>query len=148
MGVTREIGCYGVKMKISRTLEYAIRATLELSQSTPTCPISCREVARRGDMPERFLIQILHSLTSSGVLRSVQGVSGGYYLARPPESITFLDIVASFDDPNETMVPVSPRLPWGVRQRLADILAAARLELGKLTIADLVSDSASTGPDE
>jgi len=128
-------------MKLSRTVAYAIRAVLELAKSEPNHPTTCSEIARRGEMPERFLLQILRSLVSHGVLCSVQGVSGGYYLARAPETITLLDIVESFEEQHEPTIPELPNLPAAVHQRLTatlvDTCSAACNELNKLTIAEL-----------
>lgn len=128
-------------MKVSRTTIYAIQATLELAQSKSNEPISSRELASRGKMPERFLVQVLRSLVSSGILHSVQGVSGGYYLARAPDQITLLSIWESFDNSKTPTIPEVNGLSAAKYRRLSDALAtmweAARLELDKLTIADL-----------
>jgi Rrf2 family transcriptional regulator, cysteine metabolism repressor len=132
-------------MKLSRTVVYAIQATLQLAQTEPNRPIPCRQVASRGNMPERFLAQILHSLVTHGVLESVHGPSGGYYLARAPDTITLLDIVELFDNPLEFGIPELPGVTAYVQKRLTETLrntwAAARSELKKLTIADLSDDA-------
>src|SRR5437762_851884 len=101
-------------MELSRTVAYAIRATVELAQMEPNCPIPGREIASRGEMPERFLVQVLHALVLSGVLRSTRGMSGGYYLARDPNTITLLDILESFDHPLKFGVPEQPSLTASV----------------------------------
>lgn len=133
-------------MKISRTIVYAVQATVALSQARCNVPISCRQLADSGQMPERFLLQILRSLVANGVLCSVMGSSGGYYLARTPEEITLLDILDAFDNP--LTIPSFPELPGltsTVRDRLVTCVAessfAARQELEKITLEDLISSS-------
>jgi Rrf2 family protein len=96
-------------------------------------------------MPERFLLQILRSLVTHGLLHSTRGVEGGYCLARPPEQISLRDIVEAFDHPLQPSVPLLDGLPVSVRQRLLETLeqvsTAARQELQKLTVAELLSAS-------
>lgn len=132
-------------MKVSRTIAYAIHATLQLGRGTPGVPIPCSQLAQDGRMPERFLLQILRSLVTHGLLHSTRGVEGGYCLARPPEQISLRDIVEAFDHPLQPSVPLLDGLPVSVRQRLLETLeqvsTAARQELQKLTVAELLSAS-------
>jgi Rrf2 family protein len=94
-------------------------------------------------LPERFLVHILRTLVTGGILRSGQGVSGGYSLARAPDEITLLDILDCLEPPSEPTTPQLFALPANARQQLEVTLAAswqaARRELSKLTIADLAN---------
>ena len=92
-------------MKVSRTIAYAIHATLQLAGGERGVPIPCSQLANEGQMPERFLLQILRSLVTRGLLRSTRGVEGGYCLARPADEISLRDIVESFDNPLSPSVP-------------------------------------------
>ena len=65
-------------MKLSRTVAYAVRATLQLAQLEADGPVPCSKLANEGKMPERFLLQILRNLVTHGILRSTRGVDGGY----------------------------------------------------------------------
>jgi Rrf2 family protein len=60
-------------------------------------PIPIRELARRNDVPKRFLEQIMLQLKTQGWVDSTAGVRGGYFLARSPEKITMGEIVRFFD---------------------------------------------------
>ena len=86
-------------MRITRTIAYAIHATLELAGSKTGSPIPCSELAQRRNLPPRFLLQILRTLVKKGILRSTQGVFGGYALNRSPDRITLLEIVEALDEP-------------------------------------------------
>jgi Rrf2 family transcriptional regulator, cysteine metabolism repressor len=129
-------------MKVSRTIAYAIHATLQLAGGERGVPIPCSKLASDGQMPERFLLQILRSLVTHGLLQSTRGVDGGYCLARPPEQISLRDIVASFDNPLNPSVPelegLSPEARKRVMITLSHASTAAHQELGKLTMADLL----------
>src|SRR5262245_30107033 len=78
----------------SSACEYAIRATTHLA-ATPDALVQLKAIAAAERIPAPFAAKILHGLVRSGVLRSVKGPGGGYGLARPASSITFLDIKAA-----------------------------------------------------
>jgi Rrf2 family protein len=86
-------------MKLSRTVAYAVRATLQLAQCPQGMPIPCSKLASEGHMPERFLLQILRNLVTHGILRSTRGVEGGYALTRPPEQISLLEVIEAIEGP-------------------------------------------------
>ncbi len=92
-------------MKLSRTVSYAVRAMLQLAQSDPATPVPCSRLASRGEMPERFLLQILRVLVTRGILRSTRGVEGGYALTRPPDQISLLDVIEALEGPLEGETP-------------------------------------------
>ena len=99
--------------KLSRTVEYAVQATLQLAQSKTGSPVPCSQLATCSAMPERFLLQILRSLVTHGILTSTRGVVGGYMLARRPEDISLLDLIEARAQehiplaPPETQVSIS-----------------------------------------
>ena len=80
-------------MKLSRTVSYAVRATLQLAQLSSKGPVPCSKLAAEGKMPERFLLQILRNLVTHGILRSTRGVDGGYALVRPADQISLLEVI-------------------------------------------------------
>src|SRR5215471_15258008 len=108
-------------MKLSRTAGYALVATLQLAQSDPSVPIPCSRLAAQGRMPERFLLQILRSLVTHGILHSTRGVEGGYTLQRPAEDISLLDVIEAVDGPMKSAPPMFE----GLQQKLVDQLASA-----------------------
>src|SRR6185503_19047842 len=86
-------------MKLSRTVAYAVRATLQLAQYSQGTPVPSSKLASEGHMPERFLLQILRNLVTHGILRSTRGVEGGYALTRPPEQISLLEVIEAIEGP-------------------------------------------------
>lgn len=84
-------------MWISRQTDYALRALFTLVEHYGSGPIPIRELARRNDVPKRFLEQIMLKLKAKGWVESVAGARGGYVLAKKPESITLGEIVRYFD---------------------------------------------------
>ena len=57
-------------MRLSRTMQYALHATLQFAQSPSGRSVPCSLLAESGSMPERFLLQVLRALTTRGILLS------------------------------------------------------------------------------
>ena len=66
---------------------------LELSSCYGEKPLSTCEIARRRDIPVRFLEAILRDLKEAGYASSSRGKDGGYRLTKPPSTIFVGDIV-------------------------------------------------------
>jgi Rrf2 family protein len=105
-------------MKLSRTVAYAVQASIQLAQSEGQGPIPCSRLATVGKMPERFLLQILRHLVARGILASTRGVDGGYRLDRPPDKISLLDVIEAIDGPLVTTLPLGDGLSDKARDRL------------------------------
>jgi Rrf2 family protein len=77
--------------------DYALRALFTLIENPGSTPIPIRELARRNDVPKRFLEQIMLALKAQGWVKSVAGIRGGYVLAKSPAKITMGEVVRHFD---------------------------------------------------
>jgi Rrf2 family protein len=84
-------------MRVSKKTDYALRALFTLVEHVGGAPIPIRELARRNDVPKRFLEQIMLQLKAQGWVDSVAGVRGGYVLAKDPAKITMGEVVRHFD---------------------------------------------------
>ncbi len=84
-------------MKLSMKTDYAFRALFTLVEHDQRGPIPIRELARRNEVPKRFLEQIMLEMKAKGWVRSVMGKQGGYILARPPHKITAGEVIRHFD---------------------------------------------------
>jgi Rrf2 family protein len=84
-------------MKLSMKTDYALRVLFTLVENHDRGPIPIRELARRNDVPKRFLEHIMLDLKEQGWVRSVPGSRGGYTLARHPSDITLGEVVRHFD---------------------------------------------------
>ena len=84
-------------MRVSKRTDYALRALFTLVEHYGGAPIPIRELARRNDVPKRFLEQIMLALKAQGWVDSTAGVRGGYFLAKNPEKITMGEVVRYFD---------------------------------------------------
>jgi Rrf2 family protein len=61
---------------------------LDLATNQTGEPIRLKDVARRQDISEKYLEQIISVLNKAGFVRSIRGPQGGYLLARKPKEYT------------------------------------------------------------
>jgi Rrf2 family protein len=88
-------------MRLSKRGEYGLRAMIDLAEAhhTGNPIVQIKDIAEREHIPAKFLEQILLNLKNAGLLQSKMGISGGYYLAHPPEQISLGQIVRVLDGP-------------------------------------------------
>jgi Rrf2 family protein len=94
---------------LSRKTRYAILAVTKLAREYGNGPILISDIARSESIPQRFLENILLELKNLGFLGSRLGKSGGYYLLKPPEEVSLLDIVRHFEGTIALMSCVSEK---------------------------------------
>ncbi len=88
-------------MKIGYKTDYALKTLLELALNYNQGVLSIGELARRGDIPDKFLEQVLLLLKKGGFVDSKRGINGGYFLARAPEKITVGEVLRVMEGPIE-----------------------------------------------
>ena len=139
-------------MKLPRTIAYAIQAVARLALAPPGVPVPCSQIARQGEMPERFLLQILRKLVNHGVLESTCGVAGGYYLSRSPEKIALSEVIEALDNPLELSMPILGCMSLRMREQMAEVMRiasyAAVASFRKKTVADLINGELPFMPSE
>ena len=75
-------------MKISTKGRYALRLMMDLAKNNNGSPISLKDVAKRQDISDKYLEQIISILNKAGYVRSVRGAQGGYMLKMEPQNYT------------------------------------------------------------
>ena len=91
-------------MKITYKGDYALKALLQLAlrySGEEGEVVSINEIAKDGDMPTKFLEQILLVLRKGGFVKAKRGVNGGFYLAKPPADIRIGEVVRFIEGPIE-----------------------------------------------
>jgi Rrf2 family protein len=92
-------------MKITFKGDYALKALLDLSINFGK-PQSIEEIAKRQDIPAKFLEQILLWLKKGGFVKSLRGKHGGYLLSRDPKNITMGQALRYVEGPVEPIACV------------------------------------------
>lgn len=88
-------------MKVTYKGDYSLKAVLSLALHYNKGVLPIQELAKEGDIPFKFLEQILLTLKKGGFVGSKRGVDGGYFLARPPEAITVGEVIRFIEGPIE-----------------------------------------------
>jgi Rrf2 family protein len=81
---------------LSRSSEYAIRA-LSLLSEQDNGALHSREIAAALGLPPDFLTKILRKLTTTDLVTSQRGRTGGFRLNRPADEISLLAVVTPFE---------------------------------------------------
>lgn len=80
-------------MKITYKGDYALKAVLDLALHYGNL-VTIQDMARRLDIPLKFLEQILLDLKRAGFVESRRGKIGGYLLAKPPAKIKLKEVLS------------------------------------------------------
>jgi len=90
-------------MIFTKKSDYGLRAVLELAASYGRGPLSAREIAQRGGLPDPLVRQLLRRLAEARIVRPVRGRRGGYTLTKSPEEVSLLEVLEAFEE----LAPVS-----------------------------------------
>jgi Rrf2 family protein len=132
-------------MHVTAKADYAIRAVVELADSSQESPRKVDEVARAQSIPVSFLENILTQLRSSGIVRSQRGPEGGYWLAQPSDQVNLAQVIRAVEGP---LVGVRGQRPEeieyvGSAESLKQVWIALRANLRKVlehvTVADVAA---------
>ena len=125
---------------------------MNLARATDGLPKQVSAIAMEENIPRKFLEGIMSELRQNGLVDSARGKLGGYRLTRPPENITFGEIMRVTDGPLALIPCVSHafyrRCDDCADERtcvLRKIMAGVRKEvsgiLDRTTLADVHGDA-------
>ena len=84
-------------MRLSSKGEYGLRALFDLALHYGQGPIQAKDIAKRQDIPELYLHQLLITLRRAKLITSRRGPQGGHSLARPPDQINLAEAVLALE---------------------------------------------------
>lgn len=121
-------------MHVTAKADYAVRAVVELADSSHDAPRKVDDIASAQSIPVSFLENILTQLRSAGVVRSQRGPEGGYWLARPAEELDLAHVIRAVEGP---LVGVRGQRPeeieyTGSAESLQQVWIALRANLRKV----------------
>ncbi len=85
-------------MKVSTKGIYAIEAMTDLAIHSEHGVENIKNIAARRQLSEKYLEQIIGALRKGKLIKSTRGASGGYQLAKSPETITVYDILEAVEN--------------------------------------------------
>ncbi|MDD5454714.1 MAG: Rrf2 family transcriptional regulator [Candidatus Ratteibacteria bacterium] len=85
-------------MKLSTRGRYAARAMLDLAiHEAEEEIVLLKDIAKRENISERYLENIMRTLALNGLVISVQGRNGGFCLAKRPQEIKLSQIIRAVE---------------------------------------------------
>lgn len=75
-------------MKISTKGRYALRLMIDIAMHSVAEPVRIKDIAKRQDVSEKYLEQIIAVLNRAGYVKSIRGPKGGYLLTKQPAEYT------------------------------------------------------------
>ncbi len=78
---------------LSQRTRYTIRALLHLADRYGEGPVQLAQIAETQNIPSKFLTVMLSSMRRAGLVETMRGREGGYWLAKPPAEISYGEIV-------------------------------------------------------
>lgn len=135
-------------MRVTAKVDYAVRAAVVLARAAAagTEPVKGERIRTEQQIPLKFCENILGELRQDGIVRSQRGAEGGYWLARPAETITIADIIRAVEGPLANVRGERPEridYPEGsgsLQEVWIATRAALRSVLEGVTLADVAAD--------
>jgi len=131
-------------LRFSAKGEYGVRAVLDIALNSPGEPVQVREIARRQNIPERFLEHVMSSLKKGGLVESYRGAQGGYALSRDPAGLSLADVLQAVEGPivlaecvNQEPLRCDAGELCVIRDVWRDVQKAVLDALAAISIADL-----------
>ena len=132
-------------MWISTKGKNAVKVMIDLGMYTTGEPVKVKDIARRQDISEKYLEQIIAMLNKAGLVKSIRGAKGGYVLGQDPKQVT----VGRILEAAEGDMSVVDNLGEVTGENLTDIVCdklwgrldeSVRQVLDHQTLADLVEE--------
>jgi Rrf2 family protein len=144
---------------ISKKTKYGLKALIYLAREYDKGPILISDLAREERIPKKFLELILLTLKNYGILQSKKGKGGGYYLGKPPETISMGHVVRILDGPLAPVPCVSETAyakceecddehTCGIRLVMKEVRDAIASILDGTTLADVLEKVAKASQKE
>jgi Rrf2 family protein len=132
-------------MKLSTKGRYGLRLMIDLAAHYGEGPVLLREIAKREEISEKYLSNLVNPLKSRGLVEATRGVHGGYVLGKAPADITMKEIVEVLEGTLCLVDCVEKpaachRVPVCIARELWSEVAHAMSQiLGKYTLAEMVA---------
>ena len=124
--------------RLSQKADYGLILLSNLSKNKK--PISVASIARKNEIPAKFLSQIATELKKAGMIKAKEGVTGGFTLAKKATDIKLLDVLKLLD--GELVVGEcfedDHECHCGGKEMWQDLKKQLEETIGSKTVADLV----------
>lgn len=132
-------------MMISTKGRYGLRLILDIAAASDGKPVPVKDIAKRQDISEKYLEQIIMQMSKAGLVKSVRGAQGGYVLAKDPSEISAGEVLRAAEG---SIAPVEcceigcdhkeGCITYGLYSRIKEAVDAV---VDSTTIADMLADA-------
>jgi Rrf2 family protein len=134
----------------SKACEYALRSVLYISiKSTPLSRLSILQIAKEIDAPVPYTAKILQTLVRAGIITSIKGPHGGFFIHEKAKNISLSSIVKAMDGSEEVLLmctlglkECSDKFPCPVHHEVKDYKDHLKKLLSTTTVQQLAGDLA------
>lgn len=133
-------------LQLSKKVEYGLIALRHMAMHQTGQVFTAKEIAKIYDMPYELLAKILQKLARTGTILSIQGIHGGYKLAKKASELPISKVIRIIEDEKPMIAGCyvdgrdscsifdncSIRRPLGKVQRHLNVL------LDKMTLQEIV----------
>ena len=132
-------------MQFTMTTDYALRIVTYLSQKGDV--VTTSQLSNELQIPMNYIPKIIKNLKNKKIIYAIEGVKGGYRLAKKPKSITLLDVILA----TETTMSINKCLETNgtcskncqdscaIRKILESLQNDMTHQLEKVTFSDLIN---------
>lgn len=85
-------------IKFSRKTEYALIAIRHIANKGIVDYSTAKEISEMNNIPYEILAKILQMLSKNGIIKSTQGVKGGYKFLKSPDDVSLSEIILSLNE--------------------------------------------------
>ncbi len=90
-------------MRLTSKGRYGVSAIVDINNhGKEGKPVTLAAISERQFISLSYLEQLFRSLRAGGLVRSVRGPGGGYFLARPASEITIANVIQAVNEPIRT----------------------------------------------
>lgn len=140
-------------MRLTTKGRFAVTAMVDMATRGGRDPVTLASISERQKISLSYLEQLFGKLRRHGIVESVRGPGGGYYLARPGAQISIADIITAVDEPMDATncggrsdchdgQPCSTHALW---QGLNDVLHAYLSEVNLQQLVDSQLEAKNNG---
>jgi Rrf2 family iron-sulfur cluster assembly transcriptional regulator len=86
-------------MRLTTKGRFAVTAMLDMAMRQSGGPVALAGISQRQKISLSYLEQLFGKLRRNGLVESVRGPGGGYYLAKGLDEIVVSDIIQAVDEP-------------------------------------------------
>ena len=86
-------------MIMSTKGRYGLKMMFELAKKHGSGTMSLKDIAKKQELSETYLEQLISHLRKAGLVNSIRGAQGGYELSREPSKISVGEIIRTLEGP-------------------------------------------------